>query len=120
MGRSELGKKSEAAVVGYFLKKGFDILAQNYATSFGEVDIIAKRAGAIYLVEVRSGRSNFAQNGSEYILQSVTREKLRKIMKTGLSYLARHRMLDLDMSILMASVTWYNSDRCRIEMVPVD
>ncbi|NDD55784.1 hypothetical protein EBZ39_18290, partial [bacterium] len=38
----ELGKKGEELVAAYLRKEGFIILATNYATRRGEVDIIAQ------------------------------------------------------------------------------
>jgi putative endonuclease len=53
-----LGKWGENLAAEYLEQKGFQILARNYRTSYGEIDLIASKQGVTVFVEVktRSGR----------------------------------------------------------------
>lgn len=45
----EKGKKAEELALEYLISKGFEILEKNYKTSFGEIDIIAKKKNILFL-----------------------------------------------------------------------
>jgi putative endonuclease len=55
--RRQLGREGEDAAVSYLLERGFDVLARNYHTPFGELDIVARTEGTVALVEVKTGRA---------------------------------------------------------------
>ncbi|ABV33233.1 MULTISPECIES: YraN family protein [Pseudothermotoga] len=52
-------KEAEEKASRYLRHKGFKILARNYRTRFGEIDIIARYRGYLVFVEVKSGNSFF-------------------------------------------------------------
>lgn len=69
------GKLGEGIAREYLEKKGFEILAQNYKTKFGETDIIGKYGKELVFVEVRTKiGENF---GSPE--ESLDKKKLRKL-----------------------------------------
>ena len=74
----ELGEKIAAR---YLREKGYDILATDYHTGkYGEIDIIAKKDGRLFFIEVRTKTSNLFGTAEE----SVTfkkQEKLRRAVK---------------------------------------
>ncbi len=75
-----LGKKGEDLVVKYLKKQGYTIVKRNYATPFGEADILAEIGDEIVFVEVKT------RTGNEYGLPSeavnkAKRERYRKIAK---------------------------------------
>lgn len=71
-----------------FLKgAGFEILDRNWACPMGEIDIVAKKGGAVVFVEVRA-RSN---PGYGTPAESVTPSKRAKIIKTALAYIKARR-----------------------------
>ncbi len=55
--RRRLGDEGEQAAAEFLYQKGYQILARNYATRFGELDIIAKKEGGIAVVEVKTRTS---------------------------------------------------------------
>ncbi|MBO7400411.1 MAG: YraN family protein [Clostridia bacterium] len=59
MNSSTFGKAGEDAVERYLQKRGWRVVARNYATNGGELDIAAFRRGVLAFVEVktRSGES---------------------------------------------------------------
>ncbi len=78
--RGEIG---ENAVASYLEKSGYDIVAQNYHSRYGEVDIIAEQDGTIAFVEVkaRSPKSKGAP------AEAVTVSKQKKLIQTAMLYL---------------------------------
>lgn len=56
--RRRLGDEGEQRAAEFLYQKGYTILARNYATRFGELDIIAKHQGRIVVIEVKTRTSN--------------------------------------------------------------
>lgn len=56
--KSELGALAERHAVQMLTNKGHTILAQNFRTKFGEIDIITKKNATLYLHEVKVSRSS--------------------------------------------------------------
>jgi putative endonuclease len=55
--RALLGAAAEQRVVDHLERSGFRILARNFRTRLGEIDIIASRGRALHFVEVRARTS---------------------------------------------------------------
>ena len=53
-----LGKKGEKLVLKYLKKQGCKILQKNYATPFGEADLIVQDGDEIAFVEVKTRTSD--------------------------------------------------------------
>jgi len=66
----------------YLEKQGYEILARNYNTRLGEIDIIAKDGRYIVFVEVKSRAEDCLYAPRE----AVTRSKQRKICKAAMLY----------------------------------
>jgi len=90
LSRVTLGKKGESLAVAYLKKIGYSILAKNYKTKLGEIDIIGKDKKYICFIEVRS------VTNSDYILPEFTinRKKQHQITKVALSYIKRYNLLN--------------------------
>ena len=54
----KIGKWGEDAVVDYLTERGYEILARNARTPYGEIDIVAKQADICIFVEVKTRTSN--------------------------------------------------------------
>ena len=54
----KIGKWGEDAVVAYLTERGYEILARNARTPYGEIDIVAKQANICIFVEVKTRTSN--------------------------------------------------------------
>lgn len=50
----KVGEIGENLAVRFLMKHSFSILDRNYTKKWGEIDIIAEKAGKIYFVEVKS------------------------------------------------------------------
>lgn len=92
MNTRALGIIGEQVAVEYLSKSGYKILERNFATKMGEIDIIALKDGVIIFIEVKS--RNYFSHGSG--LESVTPDKIYKLVRTADTYLVLHRMANAD------------------------
>src|SRR5512144_105335 len=53
-----VGKWGEDAVAAYLVEHGYEIIARNARTPYGEIDIIARQAEVTIFVEVKTRTSN--------------------------------------------------------------
>ena len=82
-----LGSEGEELAVKFLKKKGYTIIARNYKTNIGEVDIIAKDGDTIVFVEVKT-RTN---DTFGYPFEAVNRNKRKKLKNLALLYLKKQR-----------------------------
>lgn len=65
MARSqELGRRGEEIAAEHLVRRGFRILARNYRTRWGEIDIIAFDGRTLTFCEVKSRRARTSAGGS--------------------------------------------------------
>ena len=88
--RSELGKYGEDKACEYLLKTGYCILARNYRTRLGEIDIIAVKEQIISFIEVKTRQSCVFGRPVE----AVTKAKQRKIHLCAEAYLQDCHLLE--------------------------
>ena len=86
MARVSRGAAGEVMAARYLRKKGYTLIAANYRTRFGEIDIIAADKKYIAFVEVklRSGAAIYTPG------EAVTPLKQQKIVKAAMQYLQLH------------------------------
>ncbi len=86
MARVSRGAAGEVMAARYLRKKGYTLIAANYRTRFGEIDIIAADKKYIAFVEVklRSGAAIYTPE------EAVTPLKQQKIVKAAMQYLQLH------------------------------
>lgn len=65
---------------------GFEIIARNYTSRYGEIDIIAQGFGFIIFAEVKQRKSGSMISG----IDAVSRLKMQKIYQTALTYLSEN------------------------------
>ena len=87
MNAAERGAAGEEAVSRYLTSRGFRVLARNYHSRYGEIDMIAADAQYILFVEVKTRSPGSLGTPGE----AVDRRKQDKITKTALQYLAAHK-----------------------------
>jgi len=81
------GEEAEKLAARFLADRGLGIVARNYRTRMGEVDIVARDGPALVFVEVRA-RSWGAYGGAA---ASVDFRKQRRIVAAARHYLARLR-----------------------------
>jgi len=79
------GGDAEERAAAYLASRGLAIVARNYRTRLGEIDLVARDGDVLVFVEVRM-RSDGGFGGA---LESVTPRKQRRIAAAAGLYLAR-------------------------------
>jgi ribonuclease HII len=72
---TEQGLAAEAAVANLLEQAGYEIIGRNWKTKVCEIDIIARRSGIIYFVEVKYRAAAAQGSGFEYVAS----QKLRRM-----------------------------------------
>ncbi|MFH1090859.1 MAG: YraN family protein [Pseudomonadota bacterium] len=101
----EIGRKGEDLAVKYLAKRGLKVLARNYRTKYGEIDIICLDRKVVVFVEVRSRSSAAFMTPDE----SVGPDKRRRLTKAALSFLADKRWQDHSARFDVLAVTFSGS-----------
>lgn len=78
------GEQAEALAADFLYGKGLRIVARNYRSRYGEIDLIVREGATVVFVEVRS-RSSETYGGAA---ASITAAKREKLIKTAHHYLA--------------------------------
>jgi len=87
--RRQLGGSGETLAAAHLEKNGYRILARNYRTPIGEIDIIAQEGETLVFVEVKTrGTHRFG-----HPKEAVTARKQRKLSMAALYYLKGTRNL---------------------------
>ncbi|HEV8633257.1 MAG TPA: YraN family protein [Chloroflexota bacterium] len=86
VGRLGIGRLGERAAVAYLQSRGYRILATNWRTRFGEIDVVAEQGGTLVFVEVRTRRTG----GFGTAAESVDGRKQRQLVLMAQQYLQRH------------------------------
>lgn len=74
----------------YLVSKGYLIIERNYLKSWGEIDLVAKKNGALIFCEVKTRDAKHVQN---YLAESsVNRLKIKKLQKVCETYLMERRL----------------------------
>lgn len=100
-----LGRQGEDLAIAYLKRKGYQILERNYATSFGEIDIIAtwsppQETKRLVFIEVKMRRNR--RYG--YPEESITPKKLQHLILASQDYLQNHLKEDIDWQIDVLSI----------------
>ena len=111
--QQKIGELGESVAEKYYKNRGYEIVERNYTRSIGEIDIIARKDGTLYFIEVKSKRvSNVAGIEPGENMHVRKRIKIRKVI---LQYLLDHAkgeswqcdlaIVHLDMKTRLARVT---------------
>lgn len=79
MNTRKTGAVYETLAAEYLKKQGYRILAQNFRTPFGEIDIIAQKDGTVVYVEVKYRKADCCGNP----LEAVDKRKQRQISRVA-------------------------------------
>lgn len=102
MGREKqaVGKAGEVIARQYLLKKGYEVMAANARTPFGEIDLVTRHRHAIVFIEVKTRRSSSL--GPPFL--NVTPLKQRRIILNALCFLKSRGLLRASWRIDVVSV----------------
>ncbi|MDR3277127.1 MAG: YraN family protein [Treponema sp.] len=85
--RFRAGRAGEDEAVAWLEQAGLAIIARNFRSRIGEVDIIAREGETIVFVEVK----RWSAFGAEALDQGIDGRKQRRIIETAKYFLAAHR-----------------------------
>jgi putative endonuclease len=88
--RAGKGREGEEKAADYLQGKGYGILARNFHSRTGELDIVAVKDGTVAFIEVKSWRV-FGRSDLEY---SIGGNKRRRIRTAARLFLAKHPWLE--------------------------
>lgn len=81
-----IGKWGEDTVAAYLKERGYEIIARNARTPYGEIDIIAKQDDITILVEVKT----LTSSKNFFPEQNVTARKREHMLSAGEHYAAEN------------------------------
>lgn len=99
-GKIGLGKTGEALASNYLKKRGYYILAKNYRTKMGEIDIVARDGACLVFVEVKTRQSDAYGLPEE----SVTIKKMRKLTRLAQLYIRNKRLYNMEARFDIVSI----------------
>ncbi|MBC7246563.1 MAG: YraN family protein [Actinobacteria bacterium] len=82
-----MGREGEEVASRYLRRRGYRILERNYRSPFGELDIIAGKAGKLVFCEVKARTVGDAEEA----LAAVDARRRERMAKAASYYLARER-----------------------------
>ena len=83
-----IGKWGEDTAVEYLAERGYEIVARNTRTPYGEIDIIARQGDVTIFVEVKTRTSNTMGLPEE----SITPRKREHMLAAAEHYAAEHEI----------------------------
>ncbi len=96
------GHEGEDRAVQYLESHGYEILARNFRTRGGEIDIIASKDDVLVFVEVKA----LPHGNTEILAHELNLRKQQKIIETAKLYLEKYRQ--------------YNSRVIRFDVLAID
>ncbi|HNX28566.1 MAG TPA: YraN family protein [Syntrophomonadaceae bacterium] len=82
--KKELGRQGESKAAEYLTQQGYKVIARNYHTRFGELDIICTKGNDMIFVEVKTRTSlKFG-----YPEEAITYKKTEHLKKAALIYMS--------------------------------
>lgn len=80
------GRLGEQIALDTLMQKGYSVIARNYSSPYGELDIVAKQGDCIVVVEVKARGVGQTSSAAD----AVTKSKRDKIIKTTAYFLREH------------------------------
>jgi putative endonuclease len=107
------GKRGEELACQFLRKQGFRVLAQNYRTRLGELDIICRKGKTIIFVEVRSRSEGDGLPAEE----SLSPRKIDHLLKCAQAWLGEKRLSESTVRFDLVTVD-FSGDRPRLSHYP--
>lgn len=107
--RRIFGDSAEALAARHLEAKGMRVLARQFRTRYGEIDLIAKDGDEIVFVEVKARTTH----DFGYPEEAVTSAKLEKIFRCGAIYLRDKRQEDCSHRVDVVAIE-YDRDPPRV------
>lgn len=83
---TDIGNRAEQKAADYLAHRGFEIVGRNWRRRDCEIDIVAKKIGAVFFVEVKYRSDDRSGSGLEFI----TQQKLRRMAYGASRWVQEH------------------------------
>ncbi len=90
--RQRTGRLAEQLVASRLAAGGWEIVARNARTRYGELDIVARDGGTLVFVEVKGARAG-AAFGPERPIESIDWRKQLRVRRLATAWMAERRHL---------------------------
>ena len=87
MNSKKCGMQGEELTAKYLTGLGFKIIAKNFHSRYGELDLVAANENLILFVEVKTRKANSLVLPAEAVFNS----KIKKIIKTAVIFLEKNK-----------------------------
>lgn len=99
--RPSLARTGEDLAAEHLARRGYEVVARNARTRYGEIDVIAHRPGLLVFVEVKTRRRD---GGAGSALEAIDRRKTVRVRRLAAAWLAetpgRPRAEDLRFDVI--------------------
>jgi putative endonuclease len=86
--KKEIGAWGEGIAADWLAERGYQIVARNVRTSYGEIDIIAQQGDITIFVEVKT----LTSSAEFFPEKNITHTKQRHMLSAAQSYTAEHEI----------------------------
>lgn len=104
--KKAIGKKGEIIAQKYLVNNGYEILASNYYTRYGEIDIICEKDRELVFVEVKTRRSTSYGTPEE----AITKQKIAHLRKAAFIYLDKEGRNYKALRFDVIGILWQGED----------
>ena len=114
MNRAETGRRGEAAAARWYQKQGAQLLAHNFHTRMGELDLVLREPdGTIVICEVKTRAEGSLTTPAE----AVDKAKQRRLIRAAQSYLQANGLSDAPVRFDVAEVFPLDSGRWMVHII---
>lgn len=109
----KLGFSGEEIAAGFLKKNGYKILARNYKSKLGEIDIIARDKDTLCFIEVKTRSSILFGLPQEAVFKS----KQKQISRAALIFLKKNKLFDEKARFDVVSVVYPARGEPEIDLI---
>ena len=123
---SQVAQKRKAlAVLGenlsadFLTKQDYVILARNFYSKYGEIDIIATKGDTLYFFEVKTRRTDSINNPAE----TITYQKTQRLIRTALTFLDKNPAYETKTKswrISLIGILLEGGKPAKIDIIPIN
>jgi len=113
---NKIGKFGEDIACKFLMKRGYKIVERNYSRKWGELDVVAKKAGKICFVEVKTVScemsAEIGANSGEYVTRAtgyrpednMNKKKIAKFLRIIQTYLQDKHLGKVEWSMSLVAI----------------
>jgi len=113
MDRAQTGSRGEAVAAKAYLQRGCRLLAHNFRTRMGELDLVLEEGGVIVICEVKTRAANAVARPAA----AVDAAKQKKLILAAQQYLQQTGRLDCTVRFDVAEVTPLPQGKWQVHLI---